>query len=77
MALTDQAEEGVLRGFGDVERVEEGRVVKKINRSDVRGIKPRGRPRMGLMNRGARRMSVGQGRVVVCTGNEWTANANP
>ncbi len=33
-----------------MERMEEECVVKKLTRSDVRGVRPRGRPRMGWMD---------------------------
>ncbi len=42
--LAEQAEQGVLRWFGHVERMEEQHLVKKVSRSDVRGVRPRGRP---------------------------------
>ncbi len=42
--LAERAEQGVLRWCGHVERMEEERLVKKITRSDVRGVRPRGRP---------------------------------
>ncbi len=56
-------------------------LVKKINGSDVRGVRPRGRPQMGWLNSvkralGARGMSVEQGRVVVRDRNEWRAIVN-
>ncbi len=49
--------------------MEEERLVKKVTRSNVRGVKPRGRPRMGWLDSvkralGARGMSVDQGRVL-------------
>ncbi len=71
----------VLRWFGHVERMEEERLVKKITRSYVRGVRPRGRPRMGWMDSvkrllGARGIYVEQGRVVVCDRNEWRAIVN-
>ncbi len=79
--LAERAEQGVLRWFGHVERMEEERLVKKITISDVRGVRPRGRPRMGWMDSvkralGAKRMSVKQGRVIVCDRNEWRAVVN-
>ncbi len=60
-----------------MERMEEERLVKKITRSDMRGV----RPRMGWMDSvkralGARGMSVEQGRIVVCDRNEWRAIVN-
>ncbi len=39
--LAERAEQGVLRWFGHVERMEEERLV---TRSVVRGVRPRGRP---------------------------------
>ncbi len=45
--LAERAEQGVLRWFGHVERMEVERLVKQITRSDVRGVRPRGRPHMG------------------------------
>ncbi len=41
--LAERAEQGVLQWFGHVERMEEQHLVK-ITRSDVRGVRPRGRP---------------------------------
>ncbi len=79
--LAERAEQRVLRWFGHVERMEEERLVKKITRSEVRGVSPRGRPRMGWMDSvkralGARRMSVEQGRMLVRDRNEWRAVVN-
>ncbi len=76
--LAERAEQRVLWWFGHVERMEEERLVKKITRSDVRGVRPRGRPRMGWMDSvkralGARGISVEQGRIVVRDRNEWRA----
>ncbi len=42
--LAERAEQGVLRWFGHVERMEEECLVKKKTISDVRGVRPRGRP---------------------------------
>ncbi len=42
--LAEQADQGVSWWFGHVERIEEERLVKKISRSSVRGVRPRGRP---------------------------------
>ncbi len=79
--LAERAEQGVLRWFGYVERMEEERLVKKITRSDVRGVRPSGRPRVGWLDSvkralGARGMSVEQGRIVVRDRNEWRAVVN-
>ena len=79
--LADRAEQGVLRWFGHVERMAEGRLVKKITRSDVRGVRPRGRPRTGWMDSvkralDARGLSVAQGRMIVHDRNAWRAVVN-
>ncbi len=73
--LTERAQQGVLRWFGHVERIEEERLVKKVTRSDVRGVRPRGKPRMRWLDSvkravGARGISVEQGRMLVRDGNE-------
>ena len=79
--LADRAEQGVLRWFGHVEIMDGERLAKKMNGSDVSGVRLRGRPRMGWMNSvkrslDARRMSVKQGRVVVRERDEWRAVIN-
>ncbi len=73
--LAERAEQGVLRWFEHVESMKEERFVKKINRSDVRGVRLRGRPRKGWMDSvkralGARGMSVELGRIVERDRNE-------
>ncbi len=75
------AEQRVLRCFGHVERMEEEHLVKKITRSDMRGVRPRGRPLMGWLDSvkralGARGVSVEQGRMLVHDRNEWRAIVN-
>ncbi len=64
-----------------MERMEEERLVKKVTRSDVRGVRPRGRPQMGWLDSvkralGTRGMSMEQGRVLVRDRNEWRATVN-
>ncbi len=61
--LAERAEQRVLRWFGHVEKMKEERLVKKITRSDVRGIRPRGRPRMRWLNSVRRALGA---RVDVC-----------
>ncbi len=63
--LAERAEQGVLRWYGHVEKMEEERLVKKITRSDVRGVRSRGRHQLGWLDSGkralgARGMSVEQ-----------------
>ena len=71
----------IWQWLGLIDRMEEGRFVKKITRSDVRGTRPRGRPRLGWMDSVEREldageMSVEQGRVIVRDNNEWRAVVN-
>ncbi len=44
--LAEQAEHGVLQWFGYMEKLEEEHLVRKITISEVRGVRPRGRPQM-------------------------------
>ncbi len=44
--LAEQAEQGVFQWFVHVEILEEEGLVKKITRSDMRGVRPRGRPQI-------------------------------
>ncbi len=79
--LAERAEQGVLWWFGLGERIEEECLVKKITRSDVRGVRTRERPQMGWLDDvkrvlGATGLSVEQGRVVVCDRNELRAIVN-
>ena len=46
LELSKRAEQKGLRWFGHVERLEEGRTVKRITGSRTRGVRKRGRPRM-------------------------------
>lgn len=50
MGLVDIAEQGVLRWFWHMENMNEGRLMKNITRSDVRGVKPREISRIGWMD---------------------------
>ncbi len=79
--LAERTEQRVLRWFGHLERLEEERLLKKITRSDVRGVRPRGRPRMGWLDSvkralGEKGTSVEQGRVLVRDRNQWRAIVN-
>ncbi len=79
--LAERAEQGVLRWFVHVERMEEERLAKKVTRSDVRGVRPRRRPLMGWLDSvkralGGRGLSVVRGREVVRDRNEWRASVN-
>ncbi len=74
--LIERAKQGVSQWFGHVERMEEESLVKMITGSDVRGVRPRERPRMGWIDSvkrasGARGRYVEKGRVVVRDKKEW------
>ncbi len=77
--LAERVDQGVLRWFGHVQRMEEEHLVKKTARADVIGVRPRGRPRMGWID-GVRRaldtrgMTVEQG--IVRDRSDWRAVVN-
>ena len=81
LELSKRAEQRGLRWFGHVERMDEGRMVKRITGSGVRGVGGRGRPRMGwgegvrksLRERG---LSVEEGRVRARDRKEWRKFVN-
>ena len=81
LELSNRAEQKGLRWFGHVERMDEGRMVKRISGSGVRGGRPRGRPRFGWMegvkrSLEARGVSVEQGRVRARDRKEWRKFVN-
>ena len=81
LELSNRAEQRGLRWFGHVERMDEGRMVKRITGSDVRGERPRGRPKFGWMDGvkrslGERGVSVEQGRVRALDRKEWRKFVN-
>jgi hypothetical protein len=43
-ALNGRAEENILRWFGHMEQMPEERIVKRIYKSEVEGVRARGRP---------------------------------
>ena len=76
--LAGRAEQCVLRWFGHVERMEEGRLVKRIVRSSGKGGNLRGRPRKGWMDSVKEAVKVRggtleQSRVTVRERSEWRA----
>ena len=76
--LSGRADQSVLRWFGHVERMEESRLVKKIYRSEARGVTLQGRPQLRWMDGvkkalNDRGMSVEQARVKVRDRSEWRA----
>ena len=44
VSACEKINQSVLRWFGHVERMEEGRLVKRVYQSDVIGVRRRGRP---------------------------------
>ena len=81
LELSNRAEQRGLRWFGHVERMEEGRMVKKILGSEVRGERTRGRPKYRWMDgikKGleARGLSVEQGRERARDRKEWRKLVN-
>ena len=79
--LADRAEQGVLKCYGHVERMEEECLVKGITRSDARSTRQRGRPCIVWMDSlkrvlDSRGMSMEQGKVTVHDRNEWRAVVN-
>ena len=50
VGVGERMDQGVLRWFGHVERMGEERLVKRVYESDVRGVRPRGRPRACWMD---------------------------
>ena len=50
VSVSQRMDQGVLRWFGHVERMENERMVKRVYESDVRGVRRRGRPRKCWMD---------------------------
>lgn len=74
--LSRRADGRILGWFGHVERMEEGRMVKKIYRAEVSGRRARGRPRLGWMDGVkralyARGLTVEEGVVKAENRGEW------
>ena len=65
--LSSRVDQSVLRWFGHMERMDDGRLAKRVMNSEVDGNRGRGRPRLGWID-GVRRalrergMSVEQGK---------------
>ena len=76
--IVGRAEEGVLRWFGHVCRMDENRIVGRVMRSEVEGGRGRGRPRMRWMDGvreilGGRGLNVDEGRRVAEDRVRWRA----
>ena len=81
LELSKRAEQKGLRWFGHVERMDEGRMVKRITGSRTRGVRKRGKPRMtwgeGIRNSLRERgVEVEQGRVIARDRREWRRLVN-
>jgi Reverse transcriptase (RNA-dependent DNA polymerase). len=74
--LSARVDQRVLSWFGHMERMDKDRVVNRIMRSHVKGVRPRGRPRYGWSD-GAKRalesrgLSIDEGRVRTRDRREW------
>ena len=79
--LSYRAEQRTLRWFGHMERMNEERLPKRVMKSEVEGVAPRGRPRLGwkegvknsLQNKD---ISWEEGRVKALNRNEWRMIVN-
>ncbi|KAL7644492.1 UNVERIFIED_CONTAM: hypothetical protein RMT77_005324 [Armadillidium vulgare] len=76
--IVGRAEEGVLRWFGHVCRMDENRIVGRVMRSEVEGGRGTGRPRMRWMDGvreilGRRGLNVDEGRRVAEDRVRWRA----
>ena len=50
VSVSQKMDQGVLRWFGHVERMENERLVKRVYESDIRGVRRRGRPKKCWMD---------------------------
>ena len=81
LELSNRGEQKGLRWFGHMERMDEGRMVKRVTGADVRGGRPRGRPKVGWME-GVKRslvvrgVSVEQERVRARDMKDWRKFVN-
>ena len=48
--LASRADQRVLRWFGNVDRMDEYRMARKVLMAEVSGVRVRGRPRLGWMD---------------------------
>ena len=79
--LEERVDARVLRWFGHMERMDEGRLVKKVWKAEVSGRRPRGRPKFGWMDGvkqalGRRDISVEEARVRALDRREWRMVVN-
>ena len=51
-SVSQGSDQGVLRWFGNVERMEDERMAKRVYESDVRDVRRRGKPRKCWMDGG-------------------------
>ena len=76
--LASRADQGVLRWFGHVERMDEHRMARRVLMAEVSGGRVRGRPGLGWMDGvkvalGNRGMTVEAARQCAKYRNEWRA----
>ena len=73
--LASRADQGVLRWFGHVERMDDYRMARRVLMAEVSGGRVRGRPRLGWMDGvkalGNRGMTVEAARKTGKRGEPW------
>jgi hypothetical protein len=79
--LENRVDSRVLRWFGHMERMDEGRLVKRVMNAEASGRRPRGRPKFGWMDGlkqalGRRDMNVEVARERAMNRREWRMVVN-
>ena len=74
--LSYRAEQGGLRWYGHMERMDDGRMTKRVMKSEAEGTRPRGRPKLewedGVASSlSARGLSLEEGREIALNRGEW------
>ena len=74
--LSYRAEQGGLRWYGHMERMNDGRMTKRVMNSEAEGTRPRGRPKLGWIegvtsSLSARGLSVEEARVIALDRGKW------
>ena len=68
--LVSRADQSVLRWFGDVERIDEYRMARRVLMAEVSGGWVRGRPRLGWMD--AANVALGNREMTVEAARQYT-----
>ena len=74
--LSYRAEQGGLRWFGHMERMNDGRMTKRVMKSEAEGTRSRGRPKLEWMDGvtrslHARELSVEEARGITLDRGKW------